>query len=153
MQKEPLTLADVISEAPLSKLASFIRKITNDVTADALDKSIARVAPVRDKSKVQIRLDSLPPMSLAVTDWRDIDICEADFGFGRPAALRQMCENVVDNLLIIYPRRTATDVEDLGLELVVPFETHAVQRLIDDEDVKKFLTFVGFEAGAPTRGA
>ena len=76
-------------------------------------------------------------------------MCMADFGFGRPVAIRQLADKAVENLMIIYPRRTVKSDSDHGLEIVVPFEKHAVDMLIKDPDLNQFFTFRGFEAGAP----
>ena len=150
LQEKQLTLAEVISEAPLSRVAAFVRQITNNMTQDTLEATIAKVAPVRDKSNLHFRLDSLPPMSLVVTDWRDADICAADFGFGRPVAVRQLVDKAVENLLVIYPQRTVNGDPEHGLEVVLPFEKHAVEMLIQDPDMNQFFTFRGFEVGGPS---
>jgi len=148
LQKKQLTLAEVISDAPLSSLATYVRQITNDVTESTLDSTIAAFAPISDKSNIYFQGNSLDPMSLVVTDWRDMDMCAADFGFGRPVAFRQLSDRVIENLLEIYPRRQVEGDADHGLEIVVPFEKHAVDMLIEDPDMKRFCTFWGFEAGS-----
>ena len=150
LQEKQLTLAEVISEAPLSRVAAFVREITNSMTRDTVKATIAKVAPVRDKSNLHFRLDSMPPMSLVVTDWRGADMCAADFGFGRPVAVRQLAGKAVENLMIIYPPRTVEGDPNHGLEVVLPFEKHAVTMLIKDPDMNQFFTFRGFEAGVPS---
>lgn len=107
------------------------------------------VAPIRDKSTLYVRLDSFPPMSFAITDWRDAKMCDADWGFGRPVAFRQLSDIVRENQTIVYPASSVSGDPDEGLEVVVPFERHAVDMLIEDPDMKKFFEFRGFEAGAP----
>lgn len=148
-QEDQPTLADVISETSLPRLAAFIRKITNSVNEETLDATLNMVAAIRDKSNLHVRLDSLPPMSLAVTDWRHVDACAADFGFGRPVAFRQLADKVIENMLIIYPRRPVEADPDHGLEVVLPFERHAVDILIKDPDLNKFFAFRGIEVGMP----
>ena len=45
---QQLTTAEIISDAPLSKLAWFIRQLTTSTTQESLDKTLDAVAPVRD---------------------------------------------------------------------------------------------------------
>ncbi|KAL5001024.1 hypothetical protein BDV10DRAFT_199596 [Aspergillus recurvatus] len=149
LHPRPLTLAQVISpDTPLSTLAIFIREITQSVTPQSLEATIAALAPVRDKSRLNVRPDSFPPMSLAVTDWRDANMCAVDFGFGRAAAARQIADTVVENLLMIYPRPQAgaETQEDGGLEVVLPFETDYLDLLLADEELARAATFRGIEA-------
>ncbi|KAI0194579.1 transferase [Astrocystis sublimbata] len=141
-QKDQLTLDEVISTAPISRLATFIRNITNSVTEDTLQTTLDAVAPLRDKSNLHVQLESFPPMSLAVTDWRDASVRSADFGFGRPVAFRQLADKVVSNMLIIYPQEST----EQGLEVVLPFEKHALDVLHHDQDLEKFFVFKGVEA-------
>jgi hypothetical protein len=150
LQEDQPTLAEVISDAPLHRLAAFIRRTTNSVTEKTLDATLNTYAPVRDKSNLNVRLDSIPPMSLAFTDWRDADTWAADFGFGRPVAFRQLADKVVENMVMIYPRRSIDGDPSNGLEVVLPFERHAVDVLIEDPALREFFTFRGFEAGGPS---
>lgn len=143
VQSKPLTLGQVISEAPLAVLATLIRTITNSVDSESLQETLARIAPIKDKTKLQKTLDCLPPTSLVTTDWRGVTICDLDFGFGRPVAVRMLADEVLDNLLVLYPRRADPDH---GMELVVPFERHAVDDLINDPDMNKYFDFWGTES-------
>ncbi|KUI65222.1 Trichothecene 3-O-acetyltransferase [Cytospora mali] len=145
----PLTLADVISEVPLYQVAEFIRQITTSATQEKLTKTLEALAPFRDKWKLHPRLDAIPPMSLVVTDWRKADICNADFGFGQPVAFRQLSDIVIENMMVIYPPLKIDNDPDKGVEIMVPFERHAVDTLIEDEDMRNFFEFRGFEACPP----
>jgi hypothetical protein len=148
-QTNPLTLAEVISEAPLPRIAAFMRTITTSVTEETLEKTLAKVAPIRDKSNLDIPLDSLPPMSLTTTDWREAKMCDNDFGIGRPMAWRNLSDTVVENQMILYPPHNGNGNIQQGLEVVIPFETHAVDMLLEDADMKRFFEFRGFEVAAP----
>ncbi|KAI0967877.1 transferase [Xylaria arbuscula] len=145
-QRQQFTVADVISCAPLDQLASYIRKITNSTTEEAVQQTINMVSSARDKSTLHFRQDTMPPTSMVMTDWRDVDMTDADFGFGRPAALRQLADKVVKNLVIIYPRRIVEGDPDHGLEVAVPFEEQAIDLLVKDADMCKFFTFRGIDA-------
>ncbi|KAL4963353.1 uncharacterized protein BDV14DRAFT_201977 [Aspergillus stella-maris] len=113
----PLSIAQVIApetSTSLTTLVLFIREVTDGVTPAALN----------------VRLDSFGPMAVAVTDWRGVGMCEADWGWGgnggadgRPAAARQLADTVVENMVMIYPRRDADVDASAGLEVVLPFET------------------------------
>ncbi|KXX76485.1 Trichothecene 3-O-acetyltransferase [Madurella mycetomatis] len=149
LQKRQLTLAEVISEARLRDIAAFIRRITDSVSQDTLQTTVATAASVSDPSNLHFRQNSMPPMSLIVTDWRGVDMGDAEFGFGRAVAVRQLSDVVTENVITIYPRRTAGGDSDYGLEVVVPFERHAVDTLIKDPQMNEFFTFRGFEAETP----
>ncbi|KAI2604052.1 acyltransferase [Hypoxylon fragiforme] len=140
-----LTNAEVISEAPLSKLAQYVRTTTTGMTNEALNKALDAVAPIRDKVGLIIRIDSLPPMTLIMTDWRDTEIYEADFGFGKPRGFRHLFATKVDEgLVIIYPPRP-TGNPDEGWEFMIPYEKQLVKPLIEDPEFSKFFEFRGFE--------
>ncbi|KAI2628104.1 acyltransferase [Hypomontagnella submonticulosa] len=140
-----LTNAEVISEAPLSRLALYIRSLTNSMTEEALDKVLEVVAPIRDKTSLFIRIDSFPPLTIIMTDWRDTKICDADFGFGKPVAFRHLFEDKIDEgLVIIYPPR-ATGNPDEGCEFMIPFEKQLADQLIRDPEFCKYFEFRGYE--------
>lgn len=50
-----LTAAEIISEAPLARLAWYIRQMTNNTTQESLDQALEAVAAVRDKSALYLR--------------------------------------------------------------------------------------------------
>ncbi|KAL5903096.1 hypothetical protein ACKVV7_011404 [Pyricularia oryzae] len=86
----PLTVAEVVDKAPLSKLACYIRALTDSCNEDYVDELLAMVAPIRNKGTLSSRLDSHPPMSMLVTDHRDADVSSFDFGFGKPITYRHL---------------------------------------------------------------
>lgn len=55
---QQLTSAEIISEAPLSKLAWYIRQMTNSTTQENLDKLLEGVAYVRDKPSLALNCKS-----------------------------------------------------------------------------------------------
>ncbi|KAI0384212.1 acyltransferase [Hypomontagnella monticulosa] len=140
-----LTNAEVISEAPLSRLASYIRSLTNSMTEEALKKVLQVMAPIRDKTSLCIRIDSFPPLTIIMTDWRNTKICDADFGFGKPIAFRHLFANKIDEgLVIVYPPR-ATGNPDEGCEFMIPFEKQLVDQLLGDPEFSKYFEFRGYE--------
>lgn len=56
-QKRPLTLGQVISEVPLSRVASFIRAITNSADSAMLEKQVDKNRRARDKLALHKTLD------------------------------------------------------------------------------------------------
>lgn len=141
-----LTLAEVISEAPLSKLASYTRQMTESVTSDMLDDMLKKFANVRNKLDLSIYVDSFPPMSLLVTDWRLAKLCTFDFGFGEPAAFRHLFGGVPLCQALVYPPHRGPAGDDEGLEIQVTFETEVVQKLLDDPEWSKYFEFRGVDA-------
>jgi hypothetical protein len=84
------TAAEVIREWPLSRLALYIRQLSNSVTQDSHDKKLDMVATARDRTALNIRIDSYPPMSILQTDHRDVNIATANFGFVTPVSYHQL---------------------------------------------------------------
>lgn len=64
-----LTAAEIISDAPLSKLAWYIRQMTNGTTQEGLDKALEAVAPVRNKSALHLRCKSPIPAPSRAVRW------------------------------------------------------------------------------------
>jgi hypothetical protein len=141
------TIAEIVSEAPLSKLAGYTRQMTNGVTEELLGGALQMLAPIRNKAGLSVRVDSFPPGTLAVTDWRLSDVCTADFGFGKPVAFRHLFDKVVgEGLVIVYPPRNGPAGEDEGMELQMAFEKELTDQLIDDPDWSKYFEFRGIDS-------
>ncbi|KAL4999860.1 hypothetical protein BDV10DRAFT_200515 [Aspergillus recurvatus] len=142
------TVEEVISTAPLSKLAWYIRQLTNSIAEESLDTALSAIAPVRDKTALFLRTDSFPPMSNITTDWRDTRPCDADFGFGKPYAFRFPFDTVTAGLTVVYPVRTnnAPAGEDEGNEFCIGFEKELARALIEDPEWNKYFEFRGVDA-------
>ncbi|KAK7953472.1 transferase family-domain-containing protein [Apiospora saccharicola] len=145
----PLTVAEFVLEAPLWQLARYIRQMTASLSDETVDDLVRTYAPFRDKQELSVRPDSLPPMTLLLTDWRDADICNWDFGFGRPLAYRHLFDTITRNLVIIYPPRRGPAGEDEGMELQIAIEQELVQHLRDDLEWNKYTEFRGIDVGNP----
>lgn len=140
------TMAEIISDVPLPKLASYIRQMTNGVNGELLGAAMQMLAPIRNKHDLSVRVNSFPPMSLVMTDWRTADVCTADFGFGRPAAFRHLFDDTfAEGLVIVYPPRNGPAGEDEGIELQFAFEKELMQQLIDEPEFKKYFEFRGVD--------
>ncbi|KAH8121206.1 acyltransferase [Trichoderma asperelloides] len=148
-QKYPLTLADVISDSSLSQIATYIRAITDSVSEKSLDDTVARFAKIRDKSNLDVPLDSLPPMSFTTTDWRNFRLCDNDFGIGQPMAYRNLTDTVVENMIVMYPPHKGNGGKNQGVEVVLPFEKQSVDLLINDPIMKEYFEFRGIEVEDP----
>ncbi|KAK7397830.1 hypothetical protein QQX98_012801 [Neonectria punicea] len=150
-----LSAEEVISELPLSKLAWYIRQLTNGVTQESLDAMLTAIAPIRDKTTLFLRTDSFPPMSNFTTEWRDTRPCEADFGFAKPHALRFPFDTVTAGLSVVYPVRTngAPAGDDEGNEFSIGFEREIAKDLIEDPEWNKYLEFRGVDAEEKANGA
>ncbi|KAK1573695.1 uncharacterized protein LY79DRAFT_583456 [Colletotrichum navitas] len=99
----PLPPGEVISDAPLSKLASYIRALTESCTEEHVERLIDFIAPIRDKRTISLRVDSHPPMSMFFTDHRSADVSSFDFGFAKPITYRHMWEDLLTaGVVLIY---------------------------------------------------
>jgi hypothetical protein len=143
-----LTAAEVISEAPLSRLAWYIRQLTNGVTQESVEAALTAIAPIRDKTTLFLRTDSFPPLSNFTTEWRDTRPCEADFGFARPHAFRFPFDTVTAGLTVVYPVRTngAPAGDDEGNEFSIGFEKELATALIEDPEWNRYFEFRGVDA-------
>ncbi|KAI0004360.1 acyltransferase [Xylariaceae sp. FL0662B] len=145
-QPNQLTLAEIISEAPLSELAVYIRMLTNSVKEETLNPILEKAASVRDKTSIFLHIiDSFAPMSIFMTDWRDMRITETDFGFGRPKAFRHLFDVITAGLSVVYPPRITSPDSDEGCEILIPLENQLVDQVIEDPEMKKYFEFRGFE--------
>ncbi|KAL4926740.1 uncharacterized protein BDV17DRAFT_299639 [Aspergillus undulatus] len=140
------TVAEVISEWPFWKLAAYIRAITNSITQEALDQSLSMVAMIRDKAALNIRIDSMAPMSILQTDHRDANITAANFGFASPITYRHLLDSVTNGVIIIYPPRTNEANPDEGCEFSIFYERDLAQTLIDDDEWNKYFEYRGVDA-------
>ena len=141
-----LTLAEIISEAPLSKLASYTRQMTEFVTADMVTSLLSKFANVRNKQDLSINLDSFPPMSILVSDWRYANLPTYDFGFGEPSAFRHLFGGVPLCQALVYPPRKGPAGDDEGFEVQITFETELVEQLLKDPEWTKYFEFRGVDA-------
>ncbi|KAK3308439.1 uncharacterized protein B0T15DRAFT_107983 [Chaetomium strumarium] len=143
-----LTAEEVISEAPLAKLAWYIRQLTNTATQETMAATLHAIAPVRNKTDLFLRIDSFPPLSSFTTDWRDARPCDADFGFAKPYGFRFPFDTVTPGLTVVYPARTtgAPAGEDEGNEFLVGFEKELVAGLLADEEWGRWFEFRGVDS-------
>ncbi|KAK4173400.1 hypothetical protein QBC36DRAFT_245527 [Triangularia setosa] len=144
---KPLTISEVVSEAPLQKLAWYIRRLTNSVTQESLTAALNGIAPIRDKKALFLRVDSLPPLSTFVTEWRDTRPCDADFGFGKPHAFRFPFDMVTNGLVVVYPVRGHGPCgDDEGNEFSIAVEVEIKDALLADEEWNSWFDFRGVDA-------
>ncbi|KAL4879182.1 transferase family-domain-containing protein [Aspergillus karnatakaensis] len=139
------TVSEIISEWPLWKLALYVRALTNTASQEALDQSLNAIANIRDKTKLSIRIDSTPPLSILQTDHREVNITAADFGFAKPVAYRFLADSVANGIVFVYPPR-ASDDPDEGLGMAIAFEKDLAQSLIEDEEWRAYFEYRGVDA-------
>ncbi|TLD04262.1 uncharacterized protein PgNI_12098 [Pyricularia grisea] len=139
----PLTVAEMVDEAPLSKLTSYIRALTNSCDNEHIDKLLNKVAPVRDKSTISLRLDSYPPISMFVTDYRPADVSNFDFGFGKPIIYRHLFGGFsTEGVIIIYPPIRSTNPDE-GYVFSVTIEKELVGKMIEMREFCEFFEYRG----------
>jgi hypothetical protein len=141
-----LTVSEIASDAPLSKLAVYTREMTESVTPDMLATALSAVANVRNKQDLSIRVDSFPPMALLWSDWRSGNYCTYDFGFGKPEAHRHLFGGVPLCQAVVFPPRVGPRGEDEGIEIQFAFETELVEALLRDEEWGRYFEFRGVDA-------
>ncbi|KAF9760832.1 hypothetical protein IL306_004102, partial [Fusarium sp. DS 682] len=141
-----LTLGEIISEAPLSKLAMYTRQVIESVNLDTLTAVQNKVSRVRNKPDLSINVDSFPPMSLLTSDWRRADFCVLDFGFGKPTAFRHLFGGVPLCQVVMFPPRVGPAGDDEGIEVQLTFETELMSKLVNDPEWSRYFEFRGIDA-------
>ncbi|KAK1715205.1 hypothetical protein BDP67DRAFT_399687 [Colletotrichum lupini] len=142
------TIKEVVEDAPFSKLAWYIRQLTNSITPPAIDAMLSGIARVRNKLTLYAGSDVFPPTTLLVTDWRDADPYTADFGFGRPSGFRCPWDSVTGGLVVVYPPRPAKmspGGDDEGNEISLAVEKDLVWDLLADPEWNRVFEFRGVE--------
>jgi hypothetical protein len=140
-----LTLAEIISDAPLSKLALYTRQMTDSVTKDMLAQKLQSVAHIRNKQELSIHVDSFVPLSLLLADWRYSAYCTYDFGFGKPDCYRHLWGAVALCLAVVYPPHNGPAGEDEGLEVQFAVETELVPALKRDPEWSRYFEWRGVD--------
>ncbi|KAG8667760.1 hypothetical protein FPOAC2_12950 [Fusarium poae] len=140
------TVAQIISEWSLPELASYIRKLTNSVTQENLDKTLEMVATIRDKTSLNARVDAQPPLSILQTDHRDANVTSANFGFAKPAMYRHLLDRITEGIIIIYPPRDTSPESDEGCEFAIFYEKRLAQDLINDREWNEYFEYRGIDA-------
>lgn len=138
-----LTAGEIISEAPLRNIAHYIRQATDSVTPESLNQTLDLLARVRDKTKLAMGVDSFPPMSNLVTEWRDTCVTEANFGFGRSHGFRVICGYALNGLCVVYPPRAQTGNLDEGYEIMFSWERELFDELVSDPEWNKYFEYRG----------
>lgn len=131
---------------PLSKLAYYVRQLTNSCTPEHMEDLIDMIAPIRDKRSISLRVDALPPMSLWVTDHRSGDVGGLDFGFGQPITYRHLWgEHITPGLALIYAPIHSSSNPDEGCTFSVTVEEELVPKLLEDPDWTEYFEFRGLD--------
>ncbi|KAI1337554.1 transferase family-domain-containing protein [Xylariaceae sp. FL0016] len=141
----PPTTAEVISEAPLPRLAGYVRALTESCTEAHLGRLIDLIAPVRDKRSVSLVVDAHPPMSTFVTDHRSGDVSGLDFGFAKSLTYRYIWgDDVTAGLILIYAPVTSANPDE-GCMFTVTMEKELIPKLREDPEWSKYFEYRGVD--------
>lgn len=142
----PPTVAEIVSDAPLSELACYIRALTNSCTEEHLETLISMIAPIRDKRSISLRVDAHPPMSMFVTDHRMGDVSGFDFGFAKPITYRHLWgSSITAGLVLIYAPIRCTANPDEGCMFTITMEKELVPKLLEDADWTAYFEYRGVD--------
>jgi hypothetical protein len=140
-----LTVDEIVSTAPLSKLALYTRAMTESVTRSMLDTSLLAASNVANKSALSIRVDSFPPLSLLWADWRAGAYVSLDFGFGKMEAYRHLFGGVPVCQAVVYPERVGPRGEDEGMEIMFSCEREISRDVVEDGEWREYMEFRGVD--------
>ncbi|KAK7984765.1 hypothetical protein PG988_002387 [Apiospora saccharicola] len=143
---KPMTVGEVISsDVPLSRLACYVRALTNCCTEEHLKALVDAVAHIRDKRSISLRIDANPPMSLFVTDHRPGDVSDLDFGFGKPLTYRHMCGDLITaGLIFMYAPIQSADPDE-GCMMTITMEKELVPVLCADPEWSRYFEYRGVD--------
>ncbi|KAK1961024.1 hypothetical protein LY78DRAFT_741169 [Colletotrichum sublineola] len=142
----PLTTGDVISDAPLSKLAGYIRALTESCTEQHVEGLIEFIAPIRDKRTISLRVDAHPPMSMFVTDHRSADVSSFDFGFARPITYRHLWGDLLTaGVVLIYAPIQSSQNSDEGFMFAITMEKDLVPKLMETPEWTNYFEYRGVD--------
>lgn len=140
------TFGEIVSEAPLSDLALYIRRLTNSCTEEHMSALMDMIAPIKDKRSISLRVDALPPMAIWVTDHRPADVGGFDFGFGKPITYRHLWGGAVSpGLVLIYAPIQSSKDPDEGCTLTVTLEAELVPKLLEDAEWNEYFEYRGVD--------
>lgn len=109
-----------------------------------METLLKAIAPIRDKRSISLSLDTLPPMSIWVTDHRCADVGGLDFGFGNPITYRHLWgEHLSPGLILIYAPITSASNPDEGFIFTVTMEKELVPKLLQDPDWTNYFQYLG----------
>ncbi|KAK2003328.1 hypothetical protein LX36DRAFT_625218 [Colletotrichum falcatum] len=141
-----LTAGEVISDAPLSQLAGYIRALTESCSEQHVEQLIEFIAPIRDKRTVSLRVDARPPMSMFVTDHRSADVSGFDFGFAKPITYRHLWGDLLTaGVVLIYAPTRSSENLDEGVMFAITMEKDLVPKLMDTSEWTDYFEYRGVD--------
>ncbi|KAI1852881.1 hypothetical protein JX265_012909 [Neoarthrinium moseri] len=142
----PLTVGEVLSDAPLTKLAHYIRMLTESCTEQHLERLIDLIAPIKDKRSISLRVDAHPPMSMFVTDHRSGDVSSFDFGFAKPITYRHLWGDLITaGLILVYAPIRSSDNPDEGCMFTITMEKDLVPKLMENSEWTDYFEYRGID--------
>lgn len=135
-------------EAPLARLAQYVRQITDSVTQKHVEGLLEYIAMLRDQQSVSFNLMSKPPMSFFVTDHRPADVSSCDFGFGFPLTHRFLTgDDISLNMTLVYPatRSCKESDGDEGTIWSITMEKAVVPALLNDVEWSRYFEYRGID--------
>lgn len=127
------TASEAMAEWLLARPAAYVRQMTNWMTQEVLDTALDAVATLRDKSSLNFRIDSFPPMSVLQTDHSGTNIPNANFGFAKPTAYRHLIDQMAQSVIIICPSRGPSPRSDEDPEISITYEKSLKENLLTFE--------------------
>ncbi|KAK6697610.1 hypothetical protein SNK04_013863 [Fusarium graminearum] len=139
------TVAQIMSEWSLSELASYIRRLTNSVTQENLDKTLEMVATIRDKTSLNTRVDAQP----LCRSFRRIIAMQTSLQLtlaSRSQLYRHLLDRITEGVIIVYPPRDPLPESDEGCEFAIFYEKRLAQDLINDDEWSEYFEYRGVDA-------
>ena len=130
---QPISVLENPSE--LSTAASAIRKAVTKINHDHVQGLISLINSLTTPADLQPNMNCFLGPDLAMTSWRDMGISGLDWGegVGKVERLRVLA-TAFDGIILVLPA-----LEDGGLEIFIGLEAEAMERLVKDEDLLKFV--------------
>ncbi|TLS31091.1 hypothetical protein PpBr36_02291 [Pyricularia pennisetigena] len=113
------------------------------LAANYIDKLLNKMAFIRDKNIINLRLNSYPPINIFVINHRPTDVNNFNFGFGKPIIYRYLFGGFsTENAIIIYPPVKYTNPDE-GCVFSVIMEKKFVGKMIKMREFCDFFEYRG----------
>ncbi|KAG6365493.1 hypothetical protein INS49_007104 [Diaporthe citri] len=125
----------------LASLASLVRRAHMGATEDTARERAGAVAALRDKTLAAWKGGRAPRFGMAMSDWRRGGIYEADFGCGKPLAVRAMYQPGHPCTITDLPTGEEGGRAP-GVEVQIPVEVACLDRFVKDAELLQYATVV-----------
>jgi trichothecene 3-O-acetyltransferase len=141
---EKLAVREILTDGSLSRIATMIRKATNDITPQLVTDLLEWVEGTDRKTSIALGISTALSMDFGAIDFTSWKLKGLDFGMRPPVAFRHG-QPSVNGVSMIYPERTGAGDTDQGLEVLLTLEGSSMERVLQDTELAAYAVPLGKE--------